>query len=110
MQEEEVDAISNWEKKGLHFYSLVCVSEIKTPSVLFVVAGDNKTRMGGVHLYCVLTSHIMSYSHLSRVTDFFVLFTISEVCAKKRKSQSFRDEDYYISSVPQNQVFRVNAA
>jgi hypothetical protein len=73
MQEEEVDAISNWEKKGLHFYSLVCVSEIKTPSVLFVVAGDNKTRMGGVHLYCVLTSHIMSYSHLSRVTDFFVL-------------------------------------
>lgn len=26
-----------------------------------------------------------------------------EVCGKKRKSQSFRDEDYYISSVPQNQ-------
>jgi hypothetical protein len=36
MQEEEVDAISNWEKKGLHFHSLVCVSEIKTPSVLFL--------------------------------------------------------------------------
>ncbi|KAG2583842.1 DEAD-box ATP-dependent RNA helicase 29-like [Panicum virgatum] len=26
-----------------------------------------------------------------------------EVCGMKRKSQSFRDEDYYISSVPQNQ-------
>ncbi|KAF7062304.1 hypothetical protein CFC21_068922, partial [Triticum aestivum] len=26
-----------------------------------------------------------------------------EVCGKKRKSQSFRDEDHYISSVPQNQ-------
>ncbi|XP_006660129.1 DEAD-box ATP-dependent RNA helicase 29 [Oryza brachyantha] len=26
-----------------------------------------------------------------------------EVCGNKRKSQSFRDEDYYISSVPQNQ-------
>ncbi|CAO2188151.1 unnamed protein product [Urochloa humidicola] len=26
-----------------------------------------------------------------------------EVCGAKRKSQSFRDEDYYISSVPQNQ-------
>ncbi|CAO2175461.1 unnamed protein product [Urochloa humidicola] len=26
-----------------------------------------------------------------------------EVCGTKRKSQSFRDEDYYISSVPQNQ-------
>ncbi|XP_066331388.1 DEAD-box ATP-dependent RNA helicase 29-like [Miscanthus floridulus] len=25
-----------------------------------------------------------------------------EVCGKKRKAQSFRDEDYYISSVPQN--------
>jgi hypothetical protein len=31
MQEEEVDAISNWEKKGLIFTPLFCVSEINTP-------------------------------------------------------------------------------
>jgi hypothetical protein len=32
--------------------------------------------------------------------------SISEVSGTKRKSQSFRDEDHYISSVPQNQVRR----
>jgi len=43
----------------------------------------------------VLVHH--SYSCL------FVLSLIPEVCGTKRKSQSFRDEDCYISSVPQNQ-------
>lgn len=35
--------------------------------------------------------------------------SISEVCGK-RKLQNFRDEEYYISSVPQNQVCLLNPA
>ena len=85
MQEEE-DDISNWAKKGLNFLLPFSFSI----------------------LYCILSSVSISCASASFLLCLFVLLLIPEVCGMKRKSQSFRDEDYYISSVPQNQVCLVH--
>jgi hypothetical protein len=62
-----------------------------------------------VFLYCILSSVSISCAlHYSYCL--FVLSLIPEVCGTKRNSQSFRDEDYYISSIPQNQVCFVHPA
>jgi len=63
-----------------------------------------------IFLYCILSSVSISCACASFLLCIFVLSLIPEVCGTKRKSQSFRDEDCYISSVPQNQVCLVHPA